>query len=391
MSLTSVPFLVVLALLAVASSVAAAVWWRRLAGAGIPMVAARVATILVVQGTGVALVAGLVNAHFDFYPTLPALFGEVGPSALQNGGRPTHGWVSTQANGAVSLALHHPTHTPWGDLWLDPDNRSYGVGTTLEGQLVGATSHQHNSRLRLWLPRQYDEPAHASYHFSLVLGLTGFPGNPLAWWKSGMIREMQQAIDHGTVAPFVLAAMTPDPTPTRDTECTNVPHGPQIETFLGIDVPNDLEHLVRLAPLGSSWAAIGDSTGAYCSMLLALDHPTTFPTVVSFGGYVHAITDVTTGNLDHGSVLHREERDLVWKVRHQTPPAVSILMTAATGDRGTVPDAFALAQAARYPLVVHRLITQGGGHNWPTWQAQMPTVLQWLGVRLQPASGLPSR
>jgi S-formylglutathione hydrolase FrmB len=389
MSLTSTPFLAALAIIAVGSAAAATVWWHRLAGSGRRVLAARVGAILLVQWTGVALVAGVVNAKFDFYPTLSALMGNVGASALQNGGRPTSGWVTIHSDNAASVALHHPTRTPWGDLWIDPDSPSYGVGTSLEGELLGAVSHQHNSRLRIWLPRQYADPAYASYKFPVVVTFTGFPGNPLTWWKTGFVQRAQSAIDSGEVTPFVIAALTADPTPTRDTECTNVPRGPQIETFLSVDVPNDLRHLVRAAPLGASWAVMGDSAGGYCSMLLGLDHPNVFHNVVSLGGYTNAITDVTTGNLDGGSAAHRRMRDLLWKVKHEPPPNLSMLMAAATGDRGSVPMAFNMAMAARAPLRITRLVTQGGGHNWVTWEAQLPLVLRWLGRHLSPAAGLP--
>ncbi len=40
-------------------------------------------------------------------------------------------------------------------------------------------------------------------------------------------------------------------------------------------------------------------------------------------------------------------------------------------------------------MVVTRLVTQGGGHNWPTWSSQLPQVLVWLGQHLKPAAGLP--
>lgn len=390
MSLTSGIFLAGLVVAAVGSAVGAWFVWPRLAPSGWRPGLARAGVIGVVQLTGVALVAGLVNAQFDFYPTVAALFGSVGPTALQGDARPISGWVSTSAPDAAVMAASHPVHTPWGDLWRDPRSTSWGAGSSLEGDLTGAVSHQTNGRLRVWLPAQYDEPAYQHYTFPVVMSLTGYPGNPVAWWKSGFQRMAQAAIDERTVTPFILVALTPDPSPTRDTECTNVPHGPQAETFLATDVPDDVTHLLRAARPGPQWALMGDSTGGYCSTKLAMDHPTSFPTAISFGGYFHAITDITTGNLDGGSAAHRRARDLIWLATHRPRPPISVLLTAATGDRTTVPDALAFAAVAKPPLSVTRLVTQGGGHNWPTWSAQVPSVLSWLGQHLRPDLGLPS-
>jgi S-formylglutathione hydrolase FrmB len=382
MSLTSTGFIVVLVLLA-AGSVGLALWaWRRLANPGWRPAALRLGTLLLVQVTGVALMASVINAQFDFYPTVQALFGQVGPSALQNGTRPTAGWVTSTSSDAAAIALKRPVRTPWGQLWADPQNASYGAGYTLDGELTGAVSHQSNSRLRVWLPAQYEQPAYRHHRFPVVMVLTGFPGNPLSWWKDRFPLLAQRAIDAHTMPPFVAVVLTPDPSPTRDTECANVPNGPQIKTFLGVDVPSDIGHLVRAAPPGHEWAAMGDSTGAYCSMLLAMDYSKTFPTAVSFGGYFNAITDITTGNLDGHSAAHKHLRDLQWQVTHLPPPPVSMFLTAATGDRTTVPDARAFVAAARPPLRASLLVTQGGGHNWGTWKTQLPAVLRWLGQRL---------
>ena len=390
MSLTSGVFLSALALLAAGSVAAAWLLWPRLAGPGWSLGAARAGTILLVQVSGVALVAGMVNAQFDFYPTLPALFGSEGPTALQGDARPLTGWVTTDQPDAALTALVHPVHTPWGDLWRDPRTVAWGAGASLEGDLRGAVSHLSNGRLRVWLPAQYQEPAYRHYAFPVLMSLSGYPGNPVSWWKSGFPLKAQSAIDARQVTPFILVALTPDTSPTRDTECTNVPRGPQAETFLATDVPSDVTHLLRAAEPGRGWALMGDSTGGYCSAKLAMDHPQSFPTAVSFGGYFHAISDITTGNLDGGSVAHRRMRDLIWKATHLPPPSVSVLLTAATGDRTTVPDARAFAAVARPPLQVTRLVTQGGGHNWPTWSDQAPQVLSWLGQHLRPDPGLPA-
>ena len=98
--------------------------------------------------------------------------------------------------------------------------------------------------------------------------------------------------DH-TAGPMVLVMLDPAVTPPRDTECTNVPRGPQTLTYLAQDVPTDLEGRYRIRAEG--WGAMGDSTGGYCATKMALDSSNVFRAVVALSGYYHPLSDITTG------------------------------------------------------------------------------------------------
>jgi S-formylglutathione hydrolase FrmB len=155
-----------------------------------------------------------------------------------------------------------------------------------------------------------------------------------------------------------------------------------VQTFLARDLPDDLQRMVRVVPPGPGWAIAGDSTGGYCSVLLAMRYPHVYPTAVSLAGYFHALTDFTTGNLDGGSKLHKELRDPTWLATHETPQSISLLLAGATGDSTSVPDLQAFARIVRQPTVVDTLISNGGGHNWATWKPQLDSALGWIGARI---------
>jgi S-formylglutathione hydrolase FrmB len=385
MSLTTWWLLTVLGVIAAGSLVATVALWDQLAGGEGRRWAGRAGLIFVVQVSGVALLAGIVNAQNDFYPTLGSLIGRgPGTGQLQAAGdAPTAGWVSVSTTDAATTAIVHPVHTPTGSLWLDPDNASYGAGTTLQADLSGPLSHQYDDQVRIWLPPQYTEPAYRNYRFPVVVGLTGYPGNSFTWWHAAQLPQMASAaIAQHRIAPFVAVVLTPDLVPPRDTECANVPRGPQVQTFLARDLPDDLQRMVRVVPPGPGWAIIGDSTGGYCSVLLSLRYPHVYPTAVSLAGYFHAITDFTTGNLDGGSKLHKELRDPTWLATHTQAPSISLLLAGATGDSTSVPDLEAFARIVREPTVVDTLISPGGGHNWETWTPQMISALGWIGSRI---------
>jgi S-formylglutathione hydrolase FrmB len=380
MNLTSSWFLTGLAVAAVAAVAASCFLWNRLVGNAPATWLARAGLLVTVQLTGVALLAGLVNAQNDFYPTLGSLLGSSPSAAAVEQGAPSSGWVSVTTANAALVAMHHPVRTAAGSLWLDPQSKSFHSGTTLDGTLNGSISHLTANDVKVWLPPQYATRAYAGRVFPVLMVLTGYPGNPQTWWSLANIPKVAGAAiaDH-SMPPFVVVALNPDIAPPRDTECTDIPGGPAVQTFLHSDVPIDLQHLLAVYAAGSHWASMGDSTGGYCSALLALRYPSEFPTAVSLGGYFTPITDFTTGNLDHGSAVHKDLRNPMWLLAHHSPVSVSLLLCGATGDHHTVAALQAFEAAARPPTSVSTLVVQGGGHNWATWNTQIPTALRWIG------------
>ena len=71
----------------------------------------------------------------------------------------------------------------------------------------------------------------------------------------------------------------------------------------------------------------------------------------------------------------------MWLLANRPPPDISLLLAGATDDSQTVPGLKAFAAAARPPTSVDMLVTPGGGHNWETWDSQLPVTLRWVGQR----------
>ena len=79
--------------------------------------------------------------------------------------------------------------------------------------------------------------------------------------------------------------------------------------------------------------------------------------------------------------------NLEWRLRHLPPPPVSILVTTATDEAGSSGYADSrrfldLAQKVGLPLRVDSLILDHGGHNFGTWNDELPRALSWLSQRL---------
>ena len=121
-------------------------------------------------------------------------------------------------------------------------------------------------------------------------------------------------------------------------------------------------------------------------------HSDVFTAAVTLSGYFHTLRDSTTGELWGGSRVLKDLNDLEWRLRHLPPPPVSLLVTAAKDEAGSSGYAdsrrfLVLAHAAAAPLRVDSLILDHGGHNFTTWNAELPRALSWLTQRLPAPPG----
>jgi S-formylglutathione hydrolase FrmB len=178
--------------------------------------------------------------------------------------------------------------------------------------------------------------------------------------------------------------LRPSVAPPRDTECTDVPNGPQAETYFAEDVPAALASVYRTAEYASGWSTMGDSTGGYCAVKLAMRHSDRYSAAVSLAGYYHALQDITTGDLYGHSRPYREANDLLWRLRHLPPPPVALLLTTSRVGEKNYPQTRRFLALARPPTRVASITLPFGGHHFSTWQRELPAALHWLGARLRP-------
>ncbi len=129
---------------------------------------------------------------------------------------------------------------------------------------------------------------------------------------------------------------------------------------------------------------LGYSTGGYCAVKLAMLNPYQFGSAVSLAGYYVALRDGTTGNLYGGSQGYRHENDPGWRLRHLPAPPVSVLVASSRVGEETYPGTLAFLRLVRPPMRAYSLFLPQGGHNFRTWQRELPQSLAWLGQRLTP-------
>jgi enterochelin esterase-like enzyme len=292
----------------------------------------------------------------------------------------------------VGLAVNNSYgfYTSWSDLF----GRTSGGATIRTGGLVAAgqgkvqvlTVHARvggpNDRVLVWTPPQYDSPAYRAKPLPVVLFLPGQPNSP-----DGAFRHFDfgaiatRAIASGKVPPFVAVFPTLMIAPPRDTECTDVPGGPQAETWLERDVPAFVTSHFRVQPTGAGWSMMGWSTGGFCAAKLLLTHPEWYSSAASFGGYYQPLQDPTTGNLFQGRRALEDHNSPMWLYQHlQTHGGLRssrLLLVAGRQDSETWPQTKAMLDLAGSDPAVAHLVFPRGGHNYRNYRQYLADVLAW--------------
>jgi enterochelin esterase-like enzyme len=378
MGLTGSGILILAVVLAVVSLVAVVRFWPRLAGRGWKPVLGRVVAVVVTQVLLLCTLAILANDYFSFYSSWHDLLGiGGGPVAVQatvpgTGSRPgPHGAVQVlgqEATGSDGIGVRDPAQVGRLDRVRIP------------GRITGLTTDGY-----VYLPPQYFQPAYAKDRFPVLVVTTGFPGD-----AKNLISKLRypsielQLIQQAKVKPMVQVLMRPSPSMPRDSECEDIPNGPQAETYFTADVPLDVEGSYRVRTDAAGWGAIGDSTGGYCSLKLAMRNPSVYTTAASLSGYFKAAQDITTGDLFGGSRLRRNMADLTWRLAHLPPPPVSLMLASSREDGASYRDAQAFAALVHPPTVVSEASVPTGGHNFTTWVRLLPASLEFLSGHLAP-------
>jgi enterochelin esterase-like enzyme len=375
--------------------------------------AARLGLIAASQLLVLAAVLAFVNGYFAFFGSWSALFGNGGSAPIAVAGavassRPivvTGSDLGPVPGGSALPELadgkladkppHFQRQSP------SPSNVTVAPGLDLNGGAVAAArkvgkilqitvTGEHTGIASaagyVYLPPQYFRPGYAHVRFPVVLALTGYPNDTwsIVRWLD-LPSTAADLVARGKIGPAVYVMMNVSVALPRDTECTNVPEGPQAETFLAQDVPLAVERTFRVQTGGSGWAVLGYSTGGYCAAKLAMMYPYQFSSAVSLAGYYTALQDSTTGNLYGGSTAFRNENNLDWRLMHLPAPPVSVLVTSSLVGEHDLAGTLAFLRLIHSPMHGYSLFLQQGGHNYGTWVRQLPQSLEWLNQRLTPA------
>ncbi|MGI5323135.1 alpha/beta hydrolase [Actinomadura nitritigenes] len=378
MGLTSSGLLAALSLLT-AACLAGTVWlWPRAASGGVRAVAGRAALLAGCQAAVLLTLLASVNAYYLFYGSWRDLLSAAGGRSTQAQHPPPAGTGAAAASQAVRKVRAD----------LDPGGKGGHVAAR-DGQVehldVRGIRTGISAEAYVYLPPQYFQPAYAARRFPVVLLIAGYPAaDRMVWIDKGHIPEdAAKALAAGRIQPMIYVMMRPTVEEGWDTECADVPGGPQVETFFAQDVPEAVAGAYRTARARTGWGLAGYSTGGFCAAKLLLLHSDRFSAAASMAGHFDALLDRTTRELYGGSKQIRRSSDLVRRLRNLPQPPVSVLVASADVGERTYPSAQRFMRAARPPLVVDKLLLPTGGHNFKTFRRYIPPSIAWLSAHLK--------
>lgn len=386
MGLTSWTTVYVLAA-AAAACVALLVWkWPRLARQGWRPVTGRLVAIGVTQLVTLTTIFAAVNAQMQFYASWSDLFGTDKTAPV--------GLTDTASNSGTGLAVsnvHSAMIQPGDTSLLDhvsgiPTGPATQVGRVQSVQVIGRRTGVIDPAF-VYLPPQYFQKAYARQRFPVIVAMSGYPGSIYNLAQYLRVWQFTQALmKEGKMQPTVIVEIRPTIAPPRDTECVNVPGGPQTETFLAKDLPEALKSAYRVGHSATAWGALGYSSGGTCALQLAMRDPDAYTSAAALSPDFVIKEDPTTGNL-FGSGAARQKRidshNLYWRLRHVKIPQVSVLVAASKhGDEDIYPKAQEFLRMAKAPMRTASIFPDHGVHNFNTWTSEMPAALTWQSQQL---------
>jgi len=404
MSLNGSLLIVLLILLTLAAFTGVVLLWRRLSGRTWKHLLGRIGVLCGAQLMLVVLLAALSNDYFGFYSSWHDLMGTASQTLNQNkdngvGGTATadNGSGGGSGNGTGNGGPGQPrrsllTVQSTGGLSLPGGTNPSATGEIQNVTIQGATTGLSTQAI-VYLPPQYFQPAFSGYKFPAAIVSTGYPGDLAALEnKLKYPYRLLTGINNRQDKPIVLVMTQPSPSSVNgvDTECTNVPGGPQVNTFWAQDIPAAIEReYSRVTDEPNGWGVIGDSTGGDCALKVVMMNSDRIAVAASLSGDYNAPQDITTGDL-YGSPQFRDLNNVMWRLRHLAKPPVSVLLASSKSGESDYQNVLDFQRlTAGTPTHTSTLIRNEGGHNFATWNAEIAPAMQWLSNTLQSPTPLP--
>lgn len=375
MGLTSGFFLDAVIAAVIALPLVTVLLWGRLRGPRVIRQAQRLVLIALCQGVAVLLAALMINNSYQLYTSWSDLFGHNGPSGQIQAAKPVS-LTSAQARSVdrplPNAGLFHPDSQMPGEV--------HAVITGAQSKVTGDVV--------VWLPPQYNERQYAHTDFPVIQLLSGYPGSPGSWFRSLKVTDVLAAeVQRLAARPVILVGAAINVDPPHNPDCSDIPGGPRVATWLTHDVRDLINSSFRTVTDRSGWGLMGYSEGGLCASKLLLQYPGEFAAAVSMSGDDHPDGDL----LKPGTAAYNQNSPL-WLLQHRPAPNVALLLTGTLQDGSTAAEANEMSLAAKAPTVVERIISARGGHNAGVWKAAEPATLDWLTAHLgqPPKSGVPA-
>jgi enterochelin esterase-like enzyme len=343
--------------------------WNRIPGPKPVKVGSRLGLIGMSQVAAVLLAALWINNSFQLYDSWSDVLGNDGATGAIEAAAPQGvGKTAVDAkNGVLDDAL--PNARLFGAL--------DGVQDGYQATITGPESKVEGS-VMVWLPPEYFEAPFAHAKFPVVELLSGTPGTPQTWLEAMEAPTvMTRLVNDHEAHPFILVSASINVDGRHDPDCSNIPGGPQVATWLTGDVRNLVRTSFRVATDRNAWGLMGYSEGGLCASKLVLQYSSQYAAAVSISGDDHPDGDL----LEPGTAAYNENAPL-WLLQHRPARNVALLLTGTREDSDVAQEAASMVGAAKLPTTVDTLISARGGHNIGVWKSVEPQSFTWLSDHL---------
>lgn len=348
---------------------AATVWfWPKLSGRSWRAVLGRIGLLLAAQLALFSAVGLAANKSFLFYGSWADLFGQ----ETSIGKVVDRGMSSAD----IKVVDKQKLDVPGG---AKPQVAGQILKVAITGQKSKITSPGY-----VWLPPEYFQPQHKDQNFPASIVLTGYPGTAENLIK-GLNYPMTafKEAKAGKMKPMILVMLRPTVAPPRDTECVDIPDGPQTETFFAQDLPQAITDTFRVGKKPQNMGFIGNSTGGYCALKIAAHYPETFGAAAGLSAYYEAADDATTGDLFRGDAKLKARANVLESIKAKKPTGTSFLVTSSEKGEPNLADTRKFVKLVKSPDRVSSIILDSGGHNFNTWRREIPPMLVWMSNRIE--------
>lgn len=366
MSLTSNTLFVTVLVATALMFAAAVLLWPRLAPRGRRRILGRIGLVLAVQALVLSCVGLAANRSFLIYGSWTELAGQ--EKALTVSGNDTAG------TSAVKVTDRQNPDVPGGG--------TKHVGGSIEKVMIEGERSKIATPAYVYLPPEYFQKGNEHRRFPASVVLTGYPGTaenllhglryPKTAWTLAKQKKMQ---------PMILVMMRPTVAPPRNTQCIDIPGGPQTETFFGTDLPKALTGAYRIGTSARSLGIIGDSTGGYCALKVTLEHPESYSAGVGLSADYQP-ESYGAGDLFHGNTDEQKRSDLLWSLDHLAQGNGAFLVTTSLKGEDNYGPTQKFIEKVKGPKRIYSITLVSGGHSFNTWNREIPPSLEWLSTRL---------
>jgi enterochelin esterase-like enzyme len=345
--LDSAAFVAAMIAAAILIPVAWIVWEMRRNARGAKRIAWRTAfAIFTIIGV-VAATAATLNRHYSYIPDAGSLVGHVSPDL----------------NGKTRFVA------------ADVDEPSHGIvqKTALAG--IGFSAKP----LYVYLPPQYLRSPNR--RFPVLYLLHGSPGVAVDWIRTGRIdRTMDALLARDAIDPFIIVMPDFDLNYARDTQCEDIPGGPQMQTYLTHDVVHYIDLHYRTIPDRGGRIIGGFSAGAYCGINLTMRHQDVFSGFVSQSGYTTPDSNAYTRDLfGHDRNLRRENTPADYLPWTRIEPPLGAYIEAGWADRDfRTQSIWVASELRRKGALVSLHIFTGPDHGWRDAREHADYMLRWV-------------